>query len=136
MKHEIIYYTCNYCNRNLTEEGLVDENGDGGILDSYYRGSDDIDICDNPECYQRHLVSVRQQMMEDDILLYCPLDIMADEVGLEYETDLVRDAYKVKWNKNDKWHKYKKETLIKLIIPYYEKYCISGNDRYVDKTKE
>jgi hypothetical protein len=72
-------------------------------------------------------------MMEDDSLFYYPLDILVDEVDLDYNSNPVKDEYKIKWNSEDKWHKYKKETLVKLLIPYYEKYCISGNERYIER---
>lgn len=133
MKHEIVYYTCNYCDKNLTEEGLINEDGDNGILDSCYEDADDIDICDSIKCYQKHLEAVKEQMMENDGLFYYPLDILVDEVGLDYETESHKNEYKIKWNSEDKWHKYKRETLVNLLIPYYEKYCISGNERYINQ---
>lgn len=70
-------------------------------------------------------------MMKDDGLLYYPLDVMGDEVGLDYNVVAEKNQYKIKWDKDDSWHTYKKETLVNLLIPYYEKYCITGNDKYM-----
>jgi len=132
MKCEKVWYECNYCCKNLIEAGLINSDGYGGIRDDGFTTSQySIDICDDPECYQKHLKAVKEQMEEDDSLLFYPLDIAIDEQGLEYDTiDTLDDRkYKVKWTVDDNWHKYQRKTLIKLLIPLYEKYVISGNGK-------
>lgn len=127
MKHEITYYECDYCNKNLTESGLVNSDGYGGIYDEYYTNYATIDICDKPNCYNKHLESVRYKMNTDDGLLFLPMDM----ANIEYNTNSIKDIYKIKWSNDDKWHRYKRKTLIDLLIPYYEKYCITGNKHYI-----
>ena len=131
MIHEIVYYTCDYCNKNLTESKLVDKDGIGSIIDDAFPSSETIDICDSLKCYQNHLTAVVNEMLEDDrnISVFYMLDVLNDEIELDYE--YIGEKFKVKWSSDDKWHKYKKETLVKLLIPYYEKYIISGNDKYI-----
>ena len=67
-------------------------------------------------------------MLENDEYLLYPLDILESKCNAEYEK--YKDGkFKVKWNSNDKWHIYQRETLVKLLMPLYEKYCIYGNGK-------
>ena len=129
MKQEKVWYTCDYCGIDLLEAGLLNSDGYGGIRDDDYScSSETIDICNKSECYNKHLKMLSEEMINNDGLLLYPLDILVDEVGAEYNM-LDNGKFKVKWNAEDKWHTYQRETLIKLVIPYYEKYVISGNGK-------
>jgi hypothetical protein len=127
MKRVRTWYECDYCGKDLSEAKLVNSDGYGGIWDESLCNHT-VDICDNPECYQKHLELVRNRMRNSNGLLYYPLDILVDKEGTEYK--LCKDnKVKVKWNKEDNLHTYSMETLIKKLIPVYEKYCISGNGK-------
>ena len=129
MRKEMVWYTCDYCGMDLSQTKLVDNEGYGGIRDEEcYCSSETIDICDKPECYKNHLKMISERMINDNGLLLYPLDILIDEVGADYEM-LDNNKIKVKWHEKDKWHAYQRNTLIKLIIPYYEKYAIIGNGK-------
>ena len=71
---------------------------------------------------------VAEAMKDNDGLLLYPLDILVDEDEADYEMQN-KDKFKIRWNADNKWHMYKRDTLIKLLIPVYEKYVISGNGK-------